>query len=138
MLNKEIFDPSVLIKDVVRRLYAYEPTEIRNIITEDHTLIGMLSIVTILIERSPTALEPNELEELAIMLLERCLFSLNFEPIDQHITQNVHLGPIERKNINKCHSKESIQASYNMLLTICKTNRAPLLTDKILEKYWLR
>jgi hypothetical protein len=79
--NVKIFDPSVLIKDVVRRLYAYEPTEKRNGIWEDYTLIGLIDVITILIERCPTALAPNELEELAIMLLEQCLFSLKFEPI---------------------------------------------------------
>jgi len=60
-------------------------------------LIGLIDVIQILIERSPTALAPNELEELTIMILERCLFSLNFEPIDSHITQNVYLEPIERK-----------------------------------------
>lgn len=72
------------------------------------------------------------------MILERCLFSFKFAPIDDHITPNVNLEPIERKQMNKCHAKESIQASYNLLLTICKANQIPNLTKDILENYWLR
>jgi len=50
----------------------------------------------------------------------------------------VHLEPLERKHINKCHAKESVQAAYSLLLTVCKTNRVPDLTFRVLEEYWLR
>lgn len=47
---------------------------------------------------------------------------MNFNPFDSHITKDVELGPIEKANINKCHSRESKLASYNLLLTICKNS----------------
>ena len=105
---QEIFDSSMLLKDVIQRLSTYEPTEKRSSFLEDYTLSGLIDMVTILIERRPTALNEAETRDLATMILERCLFSLKFEAIDEHITQNVHLEPIERKQMNKCHAKESI------------------------------
>ena len=75
--------------------------------------------------------------ELAKMILDRCLFSPDFEPIDEHITQDVHLEPIERKKINKCHAKESVQAAYSLVLTICRANRVPGLPLQILQEHWL-
>jgi ubiquitin carboxyl-terminal hydrolase 34 len=98
----------MLLKDVIQRLSTYEPTEKRSSFLEDYTLSGLIDMVTILIERRPTALNEAETRDLATMILERCLFSLKFEAIDEHITPNVHLEPIERKQMNKCHAKESI------------------------------
>jgi hypothetical protein len=95
--EEEVFDPQALLKDTVNRLYSYEPTEKRSSLLEDFTLIGLLDIIKILIERCPDVLEPEEFQELAVMILEQCLFSTKFEPIAQHITQDVNLEPIERK-----------------------------------------
>ena len=78
------------------------------------------------------------MEELAQMILQKCLFSLEFNPVETHITSAVDLEPIEKKQINKCHAKESIQAAYNLLITICKCQKESNLTQKILENYWLR
>ena len=72
------------------------------------------------------------------MILQKCLFSLEFNPVDSHITSEVDLDPIEKKQINKCHAKESIQAAYNLLIAICKCQKDTDLTRKILEEYWLR
>ena len=86
----------------------YEPTEKRNSFLEDFTLIGLIEVIAILIEKCPDSVTADELSRVAKLILEGCLFSLQFEPIDSHITQDVHLEPIERKNINKCHAKESV------------------------------
>lgn len=135
---KEFFEPSALLRDLVSRLQVYEPTEKRNSFLEDFTLIGLIEVIGILIEKRPNSATTSELNDLAIVVLERCLFSLKFEPIESHITQDVCLEPIERKNINKCHAKESVQAAYSLLLTICKTNLVPNLPERILSEYWLR
>lgn len=114
------------------RLEAYEPTEKRNSFLEDFTLIGLIEVIAILIENRTDSASPEELSALAKLILESCLFSLQYEPITDHITQDVHLEPLERKFINKCHAKESVQAAYSLLLTICKTNRVAGLAQQIL------
>jgi len=119
--SKKIFETAQLITETIRKLQEYQPTEKRNSFVEDYTLIGWLEVISILIERNPDCLEKSEIENLAKVILETCLFSLNFDPIDGHITQNVDLEPLEKKNINKCHAKESVQAAYGLLMTICKT-----------------
>jgi hypothetical protein len=78
----ELFAPSELLKDVQSRLLAYEPTEKRGAFLEDFTLIGLIEMIAILIEKRPDAASEAELGALATVVLERCLFSLNFGPID--------------------------------------------------------
>jgi len=123
---------------MVSRLEVYEPAERRGSYLEDFTLIGFIEIIAILIDKMPDSATSEELGSLAKLILERCLFSLKYEPIDGHITEGVSLEPLERKYLNKCHAKESVQAAYSLLLTICKTKRVPNLPKQVLEEYWLR
>jgi hypothetical protein len=72
------------------------------------------------------------------MLVEKCLFSFQFNPIDSHITQDVDLAPIEKRQINKCHAKESVQSAYNLIIALCRSQVVPNLTEQIIEKYWVQ
>ena len=67
----------------------------------------MLNIITILFEAKNTILTPEDVNDLAKTLLEKCLFSFEWEPIEAHITPEINLGPIERKSVNKCQAKNS-------------------------------
>jgi hypothetical protein len=71
-------------------------------------LIGFIDVIKILIESNPSILSENEMQELSGLILSKCLFSLEFNPVDSHITTDVDLEPIEKRQINKCHAKESI------------------------------
>lgn len=134
--SQKMFEPAELISLTIVRLQEYEPSEKRNSFVEDYTLIGWLEVISILIERNPECMQKSEIENLAKIILETCLFSLNFQPIDGHITQDVNLEPLEKKNINKCHAKESVQAAYDLLLTLCRTQPSAFSVG-ILETYWL-
>ena len=136
--QEETLDIQGLCQNVIVRLFNYESNEKKNSYLDDYTLIGFIDIIKILIESNPTILKASEMEELAQMILQKCLFSLEFNPVETHITSAVDLEPIEKKQINKCHAKESIQAAYNLLITICKCQKESNLTQKILENYWLR
>lgn len=127
-----------MTRDLIRRLYTYEPNEAKSSFFGDNTLVGFLSLVTILFESDASVLSPEELKDLATMLVEKCLFCLQLNAIDSHITQDIDLAPIEKKQINKCHAKESTQAAYDLLVALCKSQVVPNLTEGIIEKYWIR
>jgi hypothetical protein len=74
---------------------------------EDETLIGLIDMISMLLQFKPDCLNAHEIQELTKFILEKCLFTLNFEPISEHITKKIDLEEIEKKNINKCHTKDS-------------------------------
>lgn len=127
-----------MTRDLIRRLYTYEPNEAKGSLCGDNTLVGFLSLVTILFESDASVLSPEEVKDLATMLVEKCLFCLQLNAIDSHITPDIDLAPIEKKQINKCHAKESTQAAYDLLVALCKSQVVPNLTEGIIERYWIR
>lgn len=50
-------------------------------------------------------------------LIERCLFSFDYLPLESNITQTVALAPHERQHTPKCLTRESITACFDLLLT---------------------
>lgn len=127
-----------MTRDLIRRLYSYEPNETKSSYLADNTLVGLLSLVTILFESDASVLSPEEVKDLATMLVEDCLFCLQLNAIDAHITPDVDLDPIEKKQINKCHAKESVRAAYDLLVALCRSQVVPGLTEGIIERYWIR
>jgi hypothetical protein len=95
--QEETLDIQALCQNIILRLLAYESTEKKNSFLDDYTLIGYIDIIKILIESNPTILTPSEMQEFANMILKKCLFSLEFNPVDSHITSEVDLEPIEKK-----------------------------------------
>jgi ubiquitin carboxyl-terminal hydrolase 34 len=122
---------------LIQRLYTYEPNETKSSYLGDNTLVGLINLITILFESDASILSPGELESLVTMLVEKCLFCFQFNPIASHITMDVDLAPIEKKQINKCHAKESVQSAYTLLVALCKSQVVPNLTEGIIEKYWV-
>lgn len=118
------------------RLFAYETTEKRNWVMEDFTLIGFLDIIRIILSNCPNLLAPPQLEELATDLLRRCLFCMDFKAIDENITAETDLEPYEKLHINKCQTKESTRACFNLLLTMLKINPNKDFIFQILKDYW--
>lgn len=133
----KVTDPALLLSDMISRLSSYEPSEKKGSFIEDFVLIGLIETISIVVQKCPEEAEPEQLRDLAKLILERCLFGLDFDPIDEHITQEIALEPIERKKISKCHAKESIQSAYSLLLALCKSGRVPGLPATILKDYWL-
>lgn len=118
------------------RLFIYETTERRNWTSEDFTLIGFFDIIRITLSNCPEALSQEQLEELAVRLLQRCLFCMDFEAIEGNITSETNLEPYEKKHINKCQTKESTKACFNLLLTMVKINPNKQFIFSILQEYW--
>jgi hypothetical protein len=58
----------MFIKSIVQRLIEYEASEKRSSFFEDHTLIGFLDIIRILIENDPDILESDENQTNSIAL----------------------------------------------------------------------
>ena len=71
---------------MILRLLAYESTEKKSSFLDDYTLIGFIDVIKILIESDSNILTVSEMQELAEMILQKCLFSLDFSPLDCHIT----------------------------------------------------
>lgn len=105
--GQDAVDVEAVIKDVVARLKKHDSFESKDHSWDDHTLVGLVDIIAILFEADATILSAEEVKELATMLLENCLFSFDWEPVEADITPEVNLAQIQRRNINKCHAKDS-------------------------------
>jgi hypothetical protein len=116
----------------------HQTSESKGHYAEDHTLVGLLNVITILFESDNSVLTSEEVKNLATMLLEGCLFSFEWQPIEAHITPEIDLGPIEKKSVNKCQAKNSTLSAYRLLIALCKSQVVPGLTDDIIQNYWIR
>jgi len=134
--SKEIFDNAQFLKEMCDRLFAHETTEKRNNFVEDFTLIGFFDVIRITLSNCPQALTSEQLEELALQLLQKCLFCIDFEPVPDNITPDTNLEPYEKKHINKCQTKESTKACFNLLLIILSINNNKKFIFRILHDYW--
>lgn len=103
---------------------------------EDFTLIGFLDIISIILSNCPDLLSSSQLEQLAINLLQRCLFCMDFKAIEENITAKTDLEPYEKLHINKCQTKESTRACFDLLLTMLRINPNKEIIFQILRDYW--
>ena len=84
--QEETIDIQGLCKNVIYRLFTYESTEKKSSFLDDYTLIGFIDVIKILIESDSKILSESEMQELAEAILQKCLFSIEFTPVDSHIT----------------------------------------------------
>ena len=136
--GEDAVNAGAVIKDVVARLKKHDSFESKDHPWDDHTLVGLLDTISILFVADATILSAEEVKELATVLLESCLFSFNWEPVEADITPEIDLAHIQRKSINKCHAKDSTQAAYRLLVSLCRSQVVAGLTDEVIEKYWVR
>ena len=119
----------------MQSLISYESSEHWTHISFDHTLIGLMDIISVILENNPAILSFQDIKELAEKILTNCLLNEKFIPIDEHITSQVDLDTIMRPKINKCLSKESMISAFNLLLTLCRVAGDGSLPLNILEHY---
>lgn len=87
----DLIDSKQFLFQTINRLHYYESTEKRNSLMEDYTLIGFFDVIRIFIENCINSLTSEQFSGLANILLEKCLFCINFNPLQSHIVQNVNL-----------------------------------------------
>jgi len=72
---EQSFNPKKLVTSLVDFLVAYESTETTKDSNFDHTLIGLIDTIRVVLEHCPELLSPDEIRQLAQIILENCLFS---------------------------------------------------------------
>ena len=55
-MSGEVLEVEYLIKDLIKRLYTYEPNETKTSFMGDYTLIGLIDLITIIFESDPKIL----------------------------------------------------------------------------------
>ena len=61
---------------------------------------------------------------------------MDFDAIGDNITSETNLEPYEKQHINKCQTKESTKACFDLLLTMVSINPNKQFIFKILQEYW--
>jgi hypothetical protein len=99
----DLFNSSEILKHLASKLRLYQSTEKKGNYTEDYNLSGLIDIINLLINNSPTSiLSESEHSELIKEIIERMLFTFEMPPVDYHITKNVDLQVLEKPYLNKC------------------------------------
>jgi hypothetical protein len=57
---QQVFDPAVLLREMIERLDVYQPTEKRTSSLDDYTLIGFIEVIQILIDKRPDSVSADE------------------------------------------------------------------------------
>ena len=97
-----MFENSEFVKQIISRLSAYIPKEKKGAILEDYTLEGYLILINLLIQNDPYSLDGNQIVELAQQLVEKYLFTFQYDTLHSHITKSIDIPLSEAKFINKC------------------------------------
>lgn len=70
------------VRSLVYRLMNYQPNESKRKLNEDYTLIGFFNLIRIFLDKNQQTLDFQSLEALIRDLVEKCLFSKEFIPLE--------------------------------------------------------
>jgi len=120
--GEPIFDPKLLLKDLVEMLKNHKTVEKRNTIGEDKLLIGIMHTIRKILSHEPSLKEFVGIEQ---GLLQEVFFNCLFPTLTTS-TELPTLSKTESSegstDAQKCKTKESRTAAYKLLSTLCGGN----------------